>query len=106
MGVKDKNENLKWALLFDGVQTTSGNYITRYNAWMPVREGNDIVWYYLDNEGLTYTNTWLHTRCADANNKASDKHGYFILTEVAGYKQDGFETAAADGTIQMIKRAA
>lgn len=30
----------------------------------------------------------------------------FILTEVAGYKQDGFETAAADGTIQMIKRAA
>lgn len=79
LGVKDKNGNSKWALLFDGVQTTSGNYITRYNGWMPVREGNDIVWYYLDNEGLTYTNMWVHTRCVDANYKSSDKHGHFYF---------------------------
>ena len=79
LGVQDKNGNQKWALLFDGVQTTSGNYITRYNGWMPVREENDIVWYYLDSEGLTYTNTWLHTRCVDANYKSSDKHGYFYF---------------------------
>lgn len=79
LGVQDKNGNQKWALLFDGVQTTSGNYITRYNGWMPVREGNDIAWYYLDSEGLTYTNTWLHTRCVDANYKSSDKHGYFYF---------------------------
>lgn len=30
----------------------------------------------------------------------------FILTEVVDYKQDGFETAVADGTIQIVKRAA
>lgn len=29
----------------------------------------------------------------------------FILTEVASYKQDGFGTAAADGTIQIVQRA-
>ena len=96
LGVKDKNENLKWALLFDGVQTTSGNYITRYNAWMPVREGNYIVWYYLDNEGLTYTNTWLHTRCADANNKASDKHGYFYFNG-SGRLQTGWLRDSSGG---------
>ena len=95
LGVKDKNENLKWALLFDGVQTTSGNYITRYNGWMPVREGKDIVWYYLDNEGLTYTNTWLHTRCTDANYKSSDKHGYFYF-DGSGRLQTGWLRDSSD----------
>ena len=96
LGVKDKNGNMKWALLFDSVQTTSGNYITRYDAWMPVREGNDIVWYYLDDEGLTYTNTWLHTRCVDSNYKSSDKHGYFYFNG-SGKLQTGWLRDSSGG---------
>lgn len=96
LGVKDKNGNSKWVLLFDGVQTTSGNYITRYNGWMLVREGKDIVWYYLDNEGCTYTNMWLHTRCVDSNYKASDKHGYFYF-DGSGRLQTGWLRDSSGG---------
>ena len=80
-----KGSELYYAYLIGG---GGDSYIAAYCRWIYVD-----AYYYTNDIGIVYRNTWVHTRIRDDNYQATDAHGYFVFNNsgamCTGWHKDG-----------------